>query len=338
MGHRSVTQMSPSADRKLSVVPLALVLALTASIGCSGGGSATPSGAAGTSGSAGTSGNPNAVVGTFGVLLKSDSPPPVASVSGSVKDGPALDLVIWNQAGKDGACTLYKPTVPFCATPCGGDAACVADDTCKPYPTAKDVGTVTLAGVKTAAAATSVELTNVNNAYQTATSLMYPPFDEGADVSIMAAGGPYGAFTIHAKAIAPLVLGPETLPVEAGKALALTWTAKGASADSTIHVKLDISHHGGTKGKIECDTADNGSLTIASSLMTQLVNLGVSGFPTVAVSRVARGAAQISLGRVELQLSHDVEHAVQVPGLVSCTADTDCPTGKTCQDDLSCTK
>ena len=133
------------------------------------------------------------------------------------------------------------------------------------------LGTVSIAGVKTAAGGSSVDLTNVNNNYQTATSLAYPPFDEGSDVSVTASGGSYGQFTIHAKAIAPLVLASGMLPLESGKAFVLTWTAKGATSDSTIHVKLDISHHGGTKGKIECDAADNGSLTIATSFKSSAV-------------------------------------------------------------------
>jgi hypothetical protein len=317
--------MSPRTARNPSLPFALLVLSFAASAGCSGG-------------SAAPSGDPNAVVGTFAVVLKSDSPPPVASITGTVNDGPPLELVIWNQLAKDGVCTLYKPQVPFCSTPCGSSAGCVAEDTCKPHPTLKDVGTVSVAGVKTAAGGTSVDLTNVNNTYQTATSLAYPPFDEGADVSVTATGGSYGQFTIHAKAIAPLVLAAGMLPLESGKPFVLTWTAKGASSDSTIHVKLDISHHGGTKGKIECDAPDNGSLTIAAPLVTQLVGLGVSGFPTVAVSRVASGTGQNSLGKIALQVSHDAEKAVQIPDLVSCTDDMECPTGQTCLADLRCGK
>ena len=83
---------------------------------------------------------------------------------------------------------------------------------------------------------------------------------------------------------------PSSITLEKDKPLTLTWTAKGASADSTIHVHLDISHHGGTKGQIECDTADSGSLTIGASLVTQLVNLGVAGFPTVRLTRSSVGS------------------------------------------------
>jgi len=164
----------------------------------------------------------------------------------------------------------------------------------------------------------------------------YPPFAEGADVSVSATGGAYGPFSIHAKGIAPLVLGSDTFNLQRAQPLAITWTAAGAAADSTIHVKVDVSHHGGTKGQILCDAADSGSLTISATLVTMLMDLGISGYPSLVVTRSSVGAAAITPGRVRLLLSEDVERYVQIPGLMSCQSDTDCPTGKTCQKDLQC--
>jgi len=177
----------------------------------------------------------------------------------------------------------------------------------------------------------------VSNTYQAPPSvpLAYPPFAEGDAVTVTAAGEYLPAFTLSSKGIAPLALGPGELALKSGQALALTWT-KGAVSAASIHVKLDISHHGGSKGQIECDTSDSGTLTVSSALVSKLLSLGVAGFPTVIVTRRAVGSTVIPAGRVELEISSSVEQAVTIDGLASCTDTADCPNGQTCQSDLTC--
>lgn len=345
----------------------ALLLAVTSSAACSGGGSATPNdgaagtgsagttGAAGNGGTTGAAGNGNAIVGAFPVSLVEAMGTVAAHTlaSGAVKDGPTPDLVNFVAGPKDGDCALEMPEVPFCSTPCGGSAACVADDTCQANPTIKDVGTVTVAGLEGNPALPLTRLTssgkfagygnpvcpdsqNPDLSNVACPGAAFPPFVEGADVSISATGKDYAAFSIHAKAIAPLVLGAGTITLQKNQPLTLTWTAAGAGASSKIHVKIDVSHHGGTKGQIVCETADTGSLTISAALVTQLINLGVSGYPAIVVTRSSTGEATIAPGRVQLVVFQDIERYVEIPGLLSCTEDKDCPTGKTCQDDLQC--
>jgi hypothetical protein len=327
-----------------------VVLLLSGALGaCSGGGAAGKDGAAGsagstsgTAGTAGATGNPDAVVGTFSIKLKTDSATPIAAIIGSVHDAPTFQP-LFTVAVKDGACTLLKPVFPFCDPACDTDTAeCVADDTCRAIPPKKNVGTVALTGVKTTTGGTGLALEpNGKFDYQPSadTTPAYPPFDEGADVGLTATGGAYGAFALHAKGIAPLVVADGTLILDRNKELALAWTPKGASSDATIHVKIDISHHGGLKGLIECDTADTGALTISAALATQLVNLGVAGFPTVALTRIIKTSTASAPGRAELELSHEIERPLTVPGVISCTDMTnssDCPTGKLCQGNLTC--
>jgi hypothetical protein len=126
---------------------------------------------------------------------------------------------------------------------------------------------------------------------------------------------------------------------------AATWGAAKNPEQSRLLLDLDISHHGGTRGRIVCDTDDDGELTISGELMTALIGLGVAGFPTVELTRVSSGGADIAQGCVQLRVSSFVCQAVTVADVTSCTDTTcsadssgwvPCPDGMTCRSDLVC--
>jgi len=291
-------------------------------------------------------GNPSLLVGQFQISLvaplaataSTEATVGHTAVVGKVYDGPTPSLVVWEEAVREGACRLLTPRVPFCATPCGGAAACVENDRCQRYPTARAVGLVAVAGVRTSSGASAFTMDPVANAYQppAALTLPFPAFDEGAPIRLQTSGGAFAPFALESVGISPLVLADDTLVLRQGQPLALRWTPPGPAGSAMIHVKLDISHHGGTRGKLECDAADSGSLELPGTLVTQLLSLGVAGFPTIVVTRQALGSTTISAGRVELLVFAEVERAVQVPGLTSCTDSNQCPEGQSCQADLSC--
>ena len=320
------------------VVRAVLFLSCFALTAC-GGSSDTPAGAGGTGaagagssgGGAAGAGDSSQVVGAFQVKLGEGT----TNIVGKVYDGPVPAATIWEKPQVDGACTLTTPRIPFCEESCTGGGICVEDDTCQAYPTARGVGTVTVGGVKTSDGQSSFTMTPLSNVYQPSVSLAFPPFAEGDSVTMAAAGDFFPAFSLASKGIAPLVLTSTDLALVSGQALDLTWT-KGAAGNATIHVELDISHHGGSKGQIECDTDDTGSLRVSAALVSKLLSLGVAGFPTVKVTRQAIGATTISAGRVELVVSSLVEQGVSIDGLNSCTDSVQCPQGQTCQSDLTC--
>lgn len=313
----------------------AILFALTAGsyAGC-GGTSAPPSDP--------SVGDPAVLAGTFLIsLVAPDNTLGTAgytSLVGKVADGPTPSTLIFTETSSSGACKLKKPRVPFCETACTGGAICVDDNKCQAYPVAKSVGTVRATGIRTAAGETEFTMDPIGGSYQPGgASLPYPAFAEGAPLTLTSSGGAYAPFTLTASGIAPLELLTQQIPVAANQAVSLSWTPPGTAGASQIHVKLDISHHGGTKGMIECDTADSGSLTIAASLITDLVSLGTAGYPTIVVTRSATpGSAVIAPGRVELSVVSAVERAVQVPGVISCSDSSQCTGGKTCQADLTC--
>jgi hypothetical protein len=254
------------------------------------------------------------------------------SVLGKVYGGSMPVPVIWSAREEQGGCQLLVPRVPFCSPGCGGAAACVEDGRCQDYPRAVNLGRVQVAGLGGAA----FDMDAIAGSYQPAASvaLPYPPFAEGAAVSVTTSGGGLPALTVGSRGIAPLALtGAFTLT--SGQPLPVVWTPPQDPAASSIEVVLDISHHGGSKGKITCRVPDSGAFQIPASQVTELLALGVAGFPTIVVTRVASGTAALA-GGVTLRVTSSLERAVEIPGLRSCTSNADCPTNQTCRADLTC--
>jgi len=284
-------------------------------------------------------GDSSALIGSFLVTLTgaTEEAGPTVSVIGKVSDGPTPIKTIWENPVVDGDCTLTTPRNPFCETPCGGSAVCIEDDICQPYPTGRSVGTVKVSGLTVKAGDSPFTMKAIANSYQPPTdvTLAYPPFAEGDAVTFAATGDYFPAFSLTAPAVAPLEMPKGELKLTAGQPLSLTWTP-GSVATATVHVELDLSHHGGSKGRIQCDTVDDGSLEISAALVQRLFDLGVAGFPAVIVSRHSVDSTQLSAGRVGLDLSSVEERLLSIDGLTSCHADADCPSGQSCQANQAC--
>ena len=255
---------------------------------------------------------------------------------GAVYDNAQPVGVIWDVSATSGECQLLVPRYPFCSTPCGVGAVCVADDTCQPNATIQQVGTVTVTGLNLVGGGAEFTIDPVNGAYQSVAALAYPPFTTGTPVRIAAAGSSFnGPFALDGVGVEPLELTLANPDLARDTALDLTWVAPAGSTAS-IEVKLDISHHGGTRGKIACKAADDGTLTLAGPLITGLLDLGASGFPTIIVDRRAITSTVIGAGRVDLEMQSEVQLPVTVPGIESCNEDMDCTPPETCQSDLTC--
>ena len=253
---------------------------------------------------------------------------------GSVADAATPSPMAWIVNQEANGCTLYTPKSPFCDPSCGASAVCVSDDRCVDRPTPQTVGTITLMGV----GSSDISMTAIAGNYQPkgGTSLPFPPCTEGSAVTLAATGGTFSAFTLTTHCIAELDFqGP--IKLVKGSPLKLTWTAPSQTTLARIQIRIDISHHGGARGKIECDVADSGSVEMPAAMIDKLLDLGVAGFPTVVVTRIASGGvASGEPKQVVLNVQESVEREVQIDGLLSCAGDGDCPAPKTCQTDLTC--
>lgn len=257
-----------------------------------------------------------ALVGTFTVQLTDTS----ASFGGTIYDGvyPTVEPVTIES---NEACALLKVNTPSCPT-CASGSVCVADGACVPYPTARNLGTLTVTGLKESDGITSFTVNPVAMKYGE-TSLSNPPFAEGDVVEVATSGGDFSAFSVQAAGITPLVLANGNITLAKDQDLTLQWTAPSDPNLSFIHVEIDMS--GGAKGIISCEGEDYGLLTVDGSLITGLIDLGVTKAPRMAISRVTVGGTDSVL----LKIQSTVEKNLAVTGYTctTATAATDCTSG-----------
>jgi hypothetical protein len=237
---------------------------------------------------------------------------------------------------------LYEPSIPFCDPACESGAACVTGDVCQVYPMAHSLGNATVSGLQLEDGSSEFSITplrpNFNYLPGASITLVNPPVAEGAPVQLTTTGGDYDAITLVALGVAALDFHSDgqPLPFAPDGPVLLEWTAPEDSDQSEIVIEVDISHHGGAKGKINCSAPDTGSLEISQPLVAGLIDLGVAGFPTIAIARRSVGYANIEPGRVTLEISSDLELPLEIPGLVSCAGPEDCESGQTCGTDRTC--
>jgi len=319
---------------RLMVFSLSLGLAACGSGGAGAGAGGGTAGTAGTTGGgAGAAGATAASSGPYGLFdIHYIGSSFYTDISGFMYDGPPADLVVWDKKKTEGDCSLYTPSTPFCDS-CPTGQVCVGTNLCRAQPATQSVGDVTLSGLNPPSGVNPLKLVvGGNNSYLCAETLPVPPCSTpGGAIRLDATGaGAYPAFSIPAECIAPLVLTTTAVALESGKPFSLTWTP-GTVADARITLEFDLSHHGGSKGQLRCDTGDTGSLTVSATLIKSLLDLGVTGFPWLTVSRVVKGTSTVGSGQAQLTVYSDFRFDdMDISGLKSCTDSSQCPSGQTC--------
>ncbi|WP_093515528.1 hypothetical protein [Stigmatella erecta] len=255
------------------------------------------------------------------------------SVQGRVLNG-VVPANVRRAEAQEGECRLLRGRSLFCSPACGASQACDENGACIPYPTAQDVGTVRLQGLK---ADLSLTPNAANFYFNAGTSLPSPGLDEGASLKLEASGAQVPAFSLKGRGIPKLEVPSGAIAVERGKPVTISWTPPSTPGDARIQIVMDLAHHGGIAASLECDAVqDSGSYAIPAGLLTQLIDVGVAGFPKVTISRRTADSTETSVGCVELLTVSQTERELTLPGLVSCSSNADCPTGQSCQADLTC--
>lgn len=274
------------------------------------------------------------VFGGFNVALTQPAPDPAnpdptpfTSVFGKFADGPYPPGLLLKLQQEEAGCQLLAVTSSFCDPACV-QGECNLNNECVPYPQPRHVGDVRVEGLGDPLVLSPAGGSAV---YMPRMSPPFPPCDEGDPVRFEA-----DALTLQGTCISPLelTLGDEPVPFMTGESVELAWTPPKIADESHIEIEVDLSHHGGTKGEIHCDIPDTGSFQIPQDLVDGLIDLGLSGFPTLSISRVARSELP---GRPEVTLTILSTVVRQLDtGLDSCATDENCPDGLTCEADFAC--
>ncbi|HEY8944017.1 MAG TPA: hypothetical protein VIM73_07140, partial [Polyangiaceae bacterium] len=122
-----------------------------------------------------------------------------------------------------------------------------------------------------------------------------------------------------------------------GSGVPLTWNTDGVNTqESEIYIWFSVDVHGTTTRWIDCVVPDSGSFTLPATLVSELIELGLSGFPRMRMTRRTADSTQLSTGCVDFEIGSEVVLDLVVEGLISCSKDADCPTGQTCTTEQEC--
>lgn len=278
--------------------------------------------------------DPASRVGDFSIDLAPDYPSAAqfTSVSGAVANG-IVPIQVPVVVAEDGECRLLKNQPLSCDPTCGGAETC-SESGCIPYPASQNVGDVTIAGLEVEMTMTPTGRNSYSN--PAIPMLPHPGFQPGSPITLDAAGGDYEPFTLYGTGIEALAVPVDSFMVNRDEPVTVTWTAASEAGPARMLLNLNLDNHGSSSARIECVTDDDGEHTIAASLISELMDQGLSGLPSLLLRRQTVDSTRISLGCVELRVVSELVLDVEVEGLISCTTADDCPDDQQCLPNLSC--
>ncbi len=244
-----------------------------------------------------------------------------ATATGSVADA-VIPATIRFEAGTEGACTLWKKVNPYCEDPCEADEACNHEGECVPYPVPQDIGPVVFSGLTA-----PLELTADDYGNYWDTSLGYPMFATGSSLQLSADD----VFDLHGFGVETLVIPDPNWLLQPGQDMQVDWTA--SSTPAWVEITFNIDQHGATPLTMICEVEDTGSAVLPATLLDQLVNSGVSGYPSAWMRRRTADSTQTEDGCVELLVYSHVPVDMGVEGYTPCSGDWDCPDEQHCDMD-----
>jgi hypothetical protein len=292
----------------------------TSTGGTSTGGTSTGGTSTGGTSTGGTSADAN--VGTFWVTLNpaAEGASAYTSITGKIRSGATPTDIIETPLASGNGCTTFKFSRQPCVNvTCAASEVCAAPDDCRALPSLVAVGEVSLTGIGSG----PLVLSEVNKNYQYAGDIAYPGFEDGATISLTAAGDFYPAFNLSTSGVAPVVLDTDEYMLASGQPLLIEWDP-GTNLDAKVTVSLNISRHGGSAGYLQCDTDDSGSLTIPAEPISELIALGVGGFPQLLIMRSTRAETPVTNGKVALEVTAIAHPTLGIEGLCSCNDSSEC--------------
>lgn len=267
-------------------------------------------------------------IGAFGVNLGADR----TIVAGAVSTGTAPSSIP-NVAAEGGGCQLLTPRNLFC-TACDTTQVCAGDEQCVPKPSKVSAGPLHVSGM---ASQVDVSPNAITLDYSKTVLEPFPGYEAGAEIQLEADGDVIGPFASTLWGVPALETSQEVVAVKRDEPARLEWDTAGTDAEqAAIFVSFSVNVHGTVTGWIECSAPDTGSFEIPAALVTQLVDMGLSGFPRVDVERRSNATVTLPEGCVDTYVSSKITLDIEVDGLTSCNVSADCPDGQMCSPEMVC--
>jgi hypothetical protein len=252
-------------------------------------------------------------------------------VEGKVADG-VVPVSVLEMIASDGDCQLLRRNNPFCDPGCAAGETCNFDGECVPYPSNKDLGTVTVTGL-----VDPVVMEPVFPGYTYYdTKLPTEPYASGALVTLSAPNSPGGPLELYGVGVSALEPTDASWVVQSGKPLTVRWSPpKGDVVRSEVALTISVDQHGATPSILRCSFEDDGEAVVSGKILEALVGAGVTGFPNGTLDRrtVDHGDV-LKTGCADFTISSPRNVPVDVLGYTPCITSEDCPKGQTCDKDL----
>lgn len=259
-------------------------------------------------------------VGGFNVSLEAD----YSAFSGAVADG-VVPISVLEPVGEAGGCVMLRRNNPICDPPCQPSTTCDFSGECIPYPANRDVGTVTVTGLAQAVMVMPVATFDYFD-----TTLPAVAFAAGDAVALSADGGDFSPFTLHGEGVAMIAPDVDELTMKKGQPLLIEWAPPAQEGAAQVRIELTIDQHGNTPVKLVCEGPDTGSLEVPTEMIAQLIDFGISGFPSAQFYRQTVDSVTIAPGCVEFVVRSHAATLLGVEGHTPCNKPADCPDGQTC--------
>jgi hypothetical protein len=165
---------------------------------------------------------------------------------------------------------------------------------------------------------------------------VYPFFADGANLLLSASGGSgFAPFSLKGYGVELLQVPEGKILVERDKPVTVTWTPPKNKGPAKMFLNFSLNRHGSTDAWLDCLVEDTGSYAISAAVMKDLFAKGVSGFPSVELSRQSVDQTTLKSGCMHLVVKSVGSRELDVPGVQSCKMPEDCPS-RVCREDLTC--
>jgi hypothetical protein len=178
---------------------------------------------------------------------------------------------------------------------------------CRPYPPHWNVGTITISGLNTAAAIQPDEYDNYVEQ-----TLPADLFDEGAGITVSAAGGELGAFQLSATGLAPLDA-DSTVDLIAGQPTTISWTPGTVDARVQVFLRTGIHRPSPPGAAVFCEVDDSaGQIVIPATIVDAFRSAAMLNQQPCELMRYTRDI-QNPFGEVELRVANVVSLQLNTP-------------------------